>query len=89
MNEFEKYVKKYFDGLEKLAYRSKIIRRTDDLLKRQVMLKEYGHELVKFKRDFKSLRWNDTVRAERIRRYGDKSRGPRFYFLVNILRWEV
>lgn len=30
MNEFEKYVKNYFDRLEKLAYRSKIIRRNFD-----------------------------------------------------------
>lgn len=88
MNEFEKYVKGYFDGLEKLAFRSKVIRRTDNLLKRQTLLKEYAQELSKFMRDFKYLpSGDDTYRAEKIRRYGNKSRGPRFIFFINMLQW--
>ena len=38
---FEKYLKDYFDRKEALAYRSKIIQRTENLLERNALLEEY------------------------------------------------
>ena len=38
---FEKYLKDYFDRKEALAYRSKIIQRTENLFERNALLEEY------------------------------------------------
>ena len=77
MTGFEKYVKDYFDRKEALAYRSKIIQRTENLFERNALLEEYYPLWVRFISDFEKINRNSTVRVECKRRYGEKCvRGP-------------
>lgn len=52
---FEKYLKDYFDRKEALAYRSKIIQRTENLLERNALLEEYYPLWVRFISDFEKI----------------------------------
>jgi len=84
MTEFEKYVKSYFDTMEMLAHRSKIIRNTDNLLDRNALIEEYYLLWSQFVHDFAKIKHNDTVRAECERRYGKHCvRGPNILCLWN------
>jgi hypothetical protein len=74
---FEKYLKDYFDRKEALAYRSKIIQRTENLFERNALLEEYYPLWVRFISDFEKIHRNSTVPVECKRRYGEKCvRGP-------------
>ena len=65
---FEKYLKDYFDRKEALAYRSKIIQRTENLFERNALLEEYYPLWVRFISDFEKINRNSTVRVECKRR---------------------